>query len=159
MMTSNDAIEIKRKYEELKKAYKEEQIAHLETKSKLLKTKEKLEVSLADIQYLNRQLSQEKQAFKEAFGHLKNTAFEQKFHAQKLKEKYKAIEKVCDDKDSVLSVKETAIKDLQSKLQQQRKTHQHQISDQEIHLQQERYLAQHYFTNYSADGSKGKKKK
>jgi len=41
-------------------------VAHLETKSKLLKTTEKLEVALAEIQQLNRQVQQEKQAFKEA---------------------------------------------------------------------------------------------
>lgn len=47
-------------------------MAHLETKAKLLKSAEKLEISLAEIQRLNRQLDQEKQAFKEAYVHVLN---------------------------------------------------------------------------------------
>ena len=71
------------------------------------------------------------------------------------------IEKVCDEQDNVILLKDTAIKDLKTRLQQQKKTHQHQITDQEIHLQQERYLAQNYFTGDSASNTtiKNSKKK
>lgn len=55
------------------------------------------------------------------------------------------IEKVCEQQDDVILLKETKIKDLCTKLKEQKKVHQHQLTDQEIHLQQERYLAQHLY--------------
>ena len=61
------------------------------------------------------------------------------------------IEKVCDEQDNAILLKDTTIKDLKTRLQQQKKAHQHQITDQEIHLQQERYLAQNYFTGDSSN--------
>lgn len=129
-------------YYAIKKELEIEKEEHLATKAKLAVVSEKLEFALGEVGILNRQLQKEKEAFQEAFGHLKDTAFQQKYHALQLKEKYSEIEKVCDRQDDVILAKDIAIKDLKSRLNEQKKTYRRQLDDKEIHLQQERYLAQ-----------------
>ena len=69
------------------------------------------------------------------------------------------IEKVCGEQDSVILLKDSTIKNLRSKLDEQTKAHRHELSDQDIHLQQERYLTQHHYTQTSATKSDIKKRK
>lgn len=58
------------------------------------------------------------------------------------------IEKVCEQQNNALQMKESEISELQTQLQKQKRAHTLQLTDQEIHIQQERYLTQNLYKTY-----------
>ncbi|KAJ8406133.1 hypothetical protein AAFF_G00310210 [Aldrovandia affinis] len=129
-------------YERVVFDLKEERHQHNQIRERLSKESEKLNFAIGEIQVLTRQLEREKESFEKALHLEKTKARKELSKNDKLTIKCDRIKSIILKREDILNEKENQIKELESKLEKQRKTLGTRLTEMEIQRQQEEYMAQ-----------------
>ncbi|XP_060565999.1 spermatogenesis-associated protein 24-like [Ruditapes philippinarum] len=128
-------------YEMAVKQLEEEKMEHAQTKLKLNEVVDKLEEAMAEINNLREQVQQQKVTHEKTKGALKSKHMQETAKSMKLQSKCSEFSRTCEMQEEILNSKNSEIKDLERKLQEQQSLYKKEITEAEIEKKQQRYIA------------------
>ncbi|XP_036405016.1 spermatogenesis-associated protein 24-like [Megalops cyprinoides] len=143
------------KYAGLVSELKEERHQHNQTRERFLKESEKLNFAMGEIQVLKGRLESERESFEKALHNERNRAKKESAKNDKLISKCDRIKSIIMKREGILNEKENQIKELQTKLDKQRRTLNARLTELDIRRQQEEYMARVLQQRSRVEGAAG----